>query len=210
MLWAITPSALLPPDSPEQTTRRSMRRPSGRNRVVVTENFSDFSTIAAQRLANGDPCTPVVFVRKARPPSRRRASPPPRPPPPPMVHPKPHPLPRPPLALSNYNLPLTELLGSQRNAQTRQSDSDTPRQTSEPTIDPASFDTHAGRPDFDALMFHPLMGDLDPALAWENLRLFETEVLPHLIAELTTSMGTTPSSRRRLSGLGRLLQGVPG
>ena len=34
--------------------------------------------------------------------------------------------------------------------------------------------------DFDALMFHPLMGGLDPALAWENLRLFETEVLPHL------------------------------
>ena len=34
--------------------------------------------------------------------------------------------------------------------------------------------------DFDALMFHPLMGGLDPAVSWENLRLFETEVLPHL------------------------------
>jgi hypothetical protein len=34
--------------------------------------------------------------------------------------------------------------------------------------------------DFDALMFHPLMGGLDPEVAWENLKLFETEVLPHL------------------------------
>ena len=34
------------------------------NRVVVTENFSDFSAIAGQRLASDDPCTPVVFVRK--------------------------------------------------------------------------------------------------------------------------------------------------
>ena len=32
----------------------------------------------------------------------------------------------------------------------------------------------------DAVMFHPLMGGLDPALAWENLHLFESEVLPHL------------------------------
>lgn len=35
------------------------------NRVVVTENFSDFATIAGQRLANDDPCVPVVLVRKA-------------------------------------------------------------------------------------------------------------------------------------------------
>lgn len=34
------------------------------NRAVVTENFSDFSAIAAQRLASDDPCTSVVFVRK--------------------------------------------------------------------------------------------------------------------------------------------------
>lgn len=30
------------------------------------------------------------------------------------------------------------------------------------------------------VMFHPLMGGLDPKLAWENLRTFETEVLPYL------------------------------
>ncbi|MCY3863443.1 MAG: DUF5615 family PIN-like protein [bacterium] len=35
------------------------------SRVVVTENFSDFAAIAAQRLANDDPCVPVVLVRKA-------------------------------------------------------------------------------------------------------------------------------------------------
>ena len=37
-----------------------------------------------------------------------------------------------------------------------------------------------GMGDMDAVMFHPLMGGLDPALAWENLHTFETEVLPHL------------------------------
>jgi len=35
------------------------------SRVVVTENFSDFAAIAAQRLANDDPCVPVVLVRKS-------------------------------------------------------------------------------------------------------------------------------------------------
>ena len=30
------------------------------------------------------------------------------------------------------------------------------------------------------VMFHPLMGGLAPAVAWENLRLFEEKVLPHL------------------------------
>ena len=35
------------------------------NRVVVTENASDFAAIAAQRLANDEPCVPVVLVRKA-------------------------------------------------------------------------------------------------------------------------------------------------
>ncbi len=34
------------------------------NRVVVTENFSDFAAIAAHRLPNDYPCTPVVLVRK--------------------------------------------------------------------------------------------------------------------------------------------------
>ncbi|NUP33215.1 MAG: LLM class flavin-dependent oxidoreductase [Streptomycetaceae bacterium] len=31
-----------------------------------------------------------------------------------------------------------------------------------------------------ALGFHPLMGGIPPELAWESLRLFEREVLPHL------------------------------
>jgi alkanesulfonate monooxygenase SsuD/methylene tetrahydromethanopterin reductase-like flavin-dependent oxidoreductase (luciferase family) len=30
------------------------------------------------------------------------------------------------------------------------------------------------------VMFHPLMGGVSPELAWKNLRLFETEVLPHI------------------------------
>ena len=34
-------------------------------RVVVTENVSDFVAIVAQRLANEQPCVPVVLVRKA-------------------------------------------------------------------------------------------------------------------------------------------------
>jgi hypothetical protein len=29
-------------------------------------------------------------------------------------------------------------------------------------------------------MLHPLMGGIAPDLAWESLRLFETEVLPKL------------------------------
>ncbi len=32
------------------------------------------------------------------------------------------------------------------------------------------------------LLFHPLMGGTDPELAWESLRLFETEVLPAISA----------------------------
>ena len=31
-----------------------------------------------------------------------------------------------------------------------------------------------------ALLFKPLIGGLDPAVAWESLHLFEREVLPHL------------------------------
>lgn len=34
-------------------------------RVVVTENSSDFVAIVAQRLADEQPCMPVVLVRKA-------------------------------------------------------------------------------------------------------------------------------------------------
>ena len=37
-------------------------------RVIVTENFADFATIAKDRLAAGAPCVPVVFVRKRRHP----------------------------------------------------------------------------------------------------------------------------------------------
>jgi alkanesulfonate monooxygenase SsuD/methylene tetrahydromethanopterin reductase-like flavin-dependent oxidoreductase (luciferase family) len=33
---------------------------------------------------------------------------------------------------------------------------------------------------FDALLFHPLMGGMDPELSWASLRLFEKEVLPRL------------------------------
>jgi len=30
------------------------------------------------------------------------------------------------------------------------------------------------------LVFHPMCGGIDPATAWEGLRLFEHEVLPRL------------------------------
>jgi alkanesulfonate monooxygenase SsuD/methylene tetrahydromethanopterin reductase-like flavin-dependent oxidoreductase (luciferase family) len=30
------------------------------------------------------------------------------------------------------------------------------------------------------LLFHPLMGGMDPELSWKSLRLFESEVLPHI------------------------------
>lgn len=35
------------------------------DRVVVTENAADFAAIVAQRLADDQPCVPVVLVRKA-------------------------------------------------------------------------------------------------------------------------------------------------
>ncbi len=35
------------------------------NRMVVTENASDYAAIVALRLAHGQPCVPVVLVRKA-------------------------------------------------------------------------------------------------------------------------------------------------
>lgn len=34
------------------------------DRVVVTENFADFSAVLAQRSAADEPCVPVVFIRK--------------------------------------------------------------------------------------------------------------------------------------------------
>lgn len=39
-------------------------------RIVVTENTSDFAALVAQRLANDQPCVPVVMVRKADHPRR--------------------------------------------------------------------------------------------------------------------------------------------
>lgn len=35
-------------------------------------------------------------------------------------------------------------------------------------------------PEEGQVMFHPLMGGLNPDLAWQNLKTFETEVLPHI------------------------------
>lgn len=35
------------------------------NRMVVTENASDYAAMVAQRLAQDQPCVPVVLVRKA-------------------------------------------------------------------------------------------------------------------------------------------------
>lgn len=34
-------------------------------RVVVTENFADYSVLVAQRLSSDKACVPVVFVRKS-------------------------------------------------------------------------------------------------------------------------------------------------
>jgi hypothetical protein len=31
-----------------------------------------------------------------------------------------------------------------------------------------------------SINLHPLMGGIEPALAWESLHLFETDVLPHV------------------------------
>ena len=39
------------------------------DRVMVTENASDFAAIVAQRHANDEPCVPVVLVRKSDHPS---------------------------------------------------------------------------------------------------------------------------------------------
>jgi predicted nuclease of predicted toxin-antitoxin system len=39
-------------------------------RVLVTENFADYALILEQRLSRNQPCTPIVFVRKADLPRR--------------------------------------------------------------------------------------------------------------------------------------------
>ncbi len=33
-------------------------------RLVVTENFADYSLLLTQRLGNDQPCVPVIFIRK--------------------------------------------------------------------------------------------------------------------------------------------------
>lgn len=38
-------------------------------RLVVTENFGDFASLVEARQRRGEPCVPVVFVRKAAFPS---------------------------------------------------------------------------------------------------------------------------------------------
>jgi predicted nuclease of predicted toxin-antitoxin system len=42
----------------------------GDKRTVVTENFADFAALLEIRLAAGEPCVPVVFVRKTDLPRR--------------------------------------------------------------------------------------------------------------------------------------------
>jgi predicted nuclease of predicted toxin-antitoxin system len=39
-------------------------------RVIVTENFADFAALLEQHAARGEPCVPVVFVRKRELPRR--------------------------------------------------------------------------------------------------------------------------------------------
>lgn len=39
-------------------------------RIIVTENVADYATLLEQRLSRDQPCTPVVFVRKASIPRR--------------------------------------------------------------------------------------------------------------------------------------------
>jgi len=45
------------------------------------------------------------------------------------------------------------------------------------------IDTARGMSGLDTILFHPLMGGMDPELSWASLRLFETQVLPALRAE---------------------------
>lgn len=35
------------------------------DRVLVTENFADYSVLLTQRLSADEPCVPVVFIRKS-------------------------------------------------------------------------------------------------------------------------------------------------
>ncbi len=44
------------------------------------------------------------------------------------------------------------------------------------------IETARGLSGFDTILFHPLMGGMDPELSWASLRLFESKVLPALRA----------------------------
>jgi hypothetical protein len=39
-------------------------------RIIVTENFADYAVLLEQRIGRGQPCVPVVFVRKSMFPGR--------------------------------------------------------------------------------------------------------------------------------------------
>lgn len=39
--------------------------PVREGQILVTENFGDFSVLVEHRLGRGEPCVPVVFVRKS-------------------------------------------------------------------------------------------------------------------------------------------------
>jgi predicted nuclease of predicted toxin-antitoxin system len=44
---------------------RVFERAVREDRVIVTENFADYALLLEQRLADAEPCVPVVFVRKS-------------------------------------------------------------------------------------------------------------------------------------------------
>lgn len=44
-------------------------------RVMVTENFADFSAVVTRRRASDEPCVPLVFVRKRDHPRRGALAP---------------------------------------------------------------------------------------------------------------------------------------
>jgi predicted nuclease of predicted toxin-antitoxin system len=39
-------------------------------RLIVTENFADYAILLERRLSRGEPCVPVVFIRKSSFPQR--------------------------------------------------------------------------------------------------------------------------------------------
>jgi len=49
------------------------------------------------------------------------------------------------------------------------------------------IETARGMSGFDTILFHPLMGGMDPELSWASLRLFESKVLPALRSQVSRS-----------------------